>query len=95
MKYDIVLTSAFKNCLKIIKKRRKDLEKLTVIVNRIACGEKLEEKYRDHELTNSKHFKNCRECNIEPDWLLVYKINKNDLILFLVETGTHSDLFNK
>ena len=95
MKYDIVLTSAFKNCLKTIKKRRKDIDKLTTVVNTIARGEPLEEKYCDHALTNSKHFKNCRECHIEPDWLLVYKINKNDLVLFLMETGTHSDLFNK
>lgn len=95
MKYEIILTSAFKKCLKTIKKRRKEIEKLTAVVNTIASGEKLEEKYRDHELTDSKYFKNCRECHIEPDWLLVYKINKNDLILFLIETGTHSDLFNK
>lgn len=94
MKYDIVLTSSFKKCLKTIKKRKKDIDKLTIIVNTIARGEKLEEKYRDHELTESKRFKNCRECHIEPNWLLVYKINKNDLILFLIETGTHSDLFN-
>ena len=94
MKYDIVLTSAFKKCLKTIKKRKKDIDKLTIIVNTIARGEKLEEKYHDHELTDSKRFKNCRECHIEPNWLLVYKINKNDLILFLIETGTHSELFN-
>lgn len=95
MMYEIVLTSAFKSCLKTIKKRKKDLDKLTNIVNTIASGKKLDEKYRDHELTNSKHFKNCRECHIEPDWLLVYKINKKELILFLMETGTHSDLFNQ
>lgn len=95
MMYEIVLTSAFKSCLKTIKKRKKDLDKLTNIVNTIASGKKLDEKYRDHELTNSKHFKNCRECHIESDWLLVYKINKKELILFLMETGTHSDLFNQ
>ena len=94
MKYDIVLTSAFKNSLKTIKKRQKDLEKLTIVVNTLASGQQLEAKYRDHELTNSKYFKNCRECHIEPDWLLVYKINQKELILFLMETGTHSDLFN-
>ena len=95
MKYNIILTSSFKSSLKIIKKRKKDLDKLTNIVNTLANGQQLELKYRDHELTNSKHFKNCRECHIEPDWLLIYKINKKDLILFLIETGTHSDLFNK
>ena len=94
MKYDIVLTSAFKSCLKTIKKRRKDLDKLTTVVNMIASGERLDAKYRDHELNDNKYFKNCRELHLEPDWLLVYKINKKDLILFLMETGTHSDLFN-
>lgn len=94
MKYDIVLTSAFKSCLKTIKKRRKDLDKLTTVVNMIASGEQLDVKYRDHELNDNKRFKNCRELHLEPDWLLVYKINKKDLILFLMETGTHSDLFN-
>ena len=64
MKYEIILTSAFKSSLKVIKKRKKDLDKLTKIVNTIASGEKLNEKYRDHELVNSKHFKNCRECHI-------------------------------
>ena len=94
MKYDIVLTSAFKSCLKTIKKRRKDLDKLTTVVNMIASGEQLDVKYSDHELNDNKYFKNCRELHLEPDWLLVYKINKKDLILFLIETGTHSDLFN-
>jgi mRNA interferase YafQ len=94
MKYDIVLTSAFKNSLKTIKKRRKDLDKLTIVVNMLANGEQLDAKYHDHELNDNKHFKNCRELHLEPNWLLVYKINKKDLILFLMETGTHSDLFN-
>lgn len=48
---------------------------------------------KDFALINSPRFMGCRECHIEPDWLLVYKKSKNDLILFLIETGTHSDLF--
>lgn len=93
MKYDIILTNSFKKELKLIKKRNKDLSKLTKVVNTLASGEELEEKYRDHQLTNSPRFKECRECHIEPDWLLVYKKNDKELILFLIETGTHSDLF--
>lgn len=93
MKYEIVITSAFKKELKIIKKRSKNLEKLKKIVDVIASGEKLEEKYKDHQLVNSTKFKDCRECHIEPDWLLVYRISNNELILVLVETGSHSDLF--
>ena len=59
----------------------------------MASEEKLSEKYRDHQLINSIRFKNCRECHIEPDWLLVYKKNDEQLILLLIETGSHSDLF--
>lgn len=93
MKYEIVLTSAFKKELKVIKKRHKDLDKLTKVVNSLANNVKLDEKYKDHALISSTRFKNCRECHIEPDWLLVYKKNNKELILFLIETGTHSDLF--
>ena len=93
MKYDIIMTSAFKSELKKIKKRNKKLDKLSQIVNKLARGEELDIKNRDHALINNLRFKNCRECHIEPDWLLVYKKNDNELILLLVETGSHSDLF--
>ena len=93
MKYDIILTAAFKKELKKIKKRNKDLAKLTEVVNTLSSGQELNEKYRDHALANNLRFKDCRECHIEPDWLLVYKKNKSELTLFLIETGTHSDLF--
>ena len=93
MKYDIILTAAFKKELKNIKKRNKDLDKLTEVVNKLASGQELDAKYRDHALANNLRFKDCRECHIEPDWLLVYKKNKSELTLFLIETGTHSDLF--
>lgn len=93
MKYEIIMTSAFKKELKIIKKRNKDLEKLTKIVNKLANNEELDIKYKDHQLINNLRFENCRECHIEQDWLLVYRKNNNNLILVLIETGTHSDLF--
>ena len=53
----------------------------------------LPEIYRDHALTNSRNYKDVRECHIEPDWLLVYRVIKQELILELIRTGTHSDLF--
>ena len=93
MKYEIVLTSAFRKELKNIKKRNKDLSKLTEIVNKLANDEELETKNKDHALSSNIRFKNCRECHIEPDWLLVYKKDNDLLILFLIETGSHSDLF--
>ena len=93
MKYEIIMTSAFKKELKNLKKRNKDLSKLTEIVNKLANDEKLDLKNRDNSLVNNLRFQNCRECHIEPDWLLVYKKNYDELILFLIETGSHSDLF--
>lgn len=60
MKYEIVLTSAFKKELKNIKKRNKDLTKLTEVVNKLASGQELEAKYRDHALANNLRFRDCR-----------------------------------
>lgn len=74
-----------------MKKRRKDLEKLKYVVNELANQRPLDEKYRDHELTGN--YRNFRECHIELDWLLIYRIEKGELTLALVRTGTHSDLF--
>lgn len=53
----------------------------------------LPEKYKDHKLQDSKDYQNVRECHINPDWLLIYRIEKEDLILELIRTGTHSELF--
>lgn len=93
VKYQIKYTNDFKKNYKKIKKQGKDVEKLKVIVSKLANGVELEEKYKNHMLTNSKHYKNCGECHIEPDWLLVYQYINNQLILVLVATGSHSELF--
>ena len=53
----------------------------------------LPQKYNDHPLSNSKHYKDVRECHIYPDWLLVYRSHKKELILELIRTGSHSDLY--
>ena len=53
----------------------------------------LPDRYRDHSLTDSKKYSNVRECHIYPDWLLVYRIQKDTLILELIRTGSHSELF--
>ena len=55
--------------------------------------EMLPSKYRDHHFVNSRNYQNMRECHIEPDWLLVYQIIDDELILRLIRTGSHSDLF--
>lgn len=77
--------------LKLAKKQGKDTDKLFDIVEKLANGEKLEDKYRDHSLTGD--YKGCRECHIEPDWLLIYEKFDNVLVLMLNRIGSHSDLF--
>jgi mRNA interferase YafQ len=95
-KYGIKMTSQFKRDLKLAKKRGCDISQLESVVEMIAAGDKTEELkllYDDHELHGnwSKH----RELHIEPDWLLIYRLFDEVLVLSLVRTGTHSDLFNK
>lgn len=83
--------NSFKRDFKLIKKRGKDLNKLKYIINEIMNEKALDEKYRDHELLGK--YKGFRECHIEPDWLLIYRIENEELTLILSRTGTHSDLF--
>ena len=88
---EIVLSNQFKKDLKLAKKRGYKIERLRNVVNALASGQTLEEKYRDHGLTGN--YKGFRECHVEADWLLVYRVDKDVLELFLFRTGTHSDLF--
>lgn len=69
------------------------MELIREVIKILASGEKLPSKYRAHQLTASKKYKDVNECHIQPDWLLIYKINNNKLMLYLLRTGTHSDLF--
>ena len=86
-------TGQFKKDYKLGKKRGCNPKNLEKVVS-ILCAEKpLPEKYKDHALHNSRQYKDMRECHIEPDWLLVYKIHKDILTLQLIRTGSHSDLF--
>lgn len=91
MKYEISTTTQFKKDLKLARKQGKDEEKLWEVVERLANGEELEEKYRDHNLAG--RYSGYRECHIDPDWLLVYKKQDEILILLLYRLGSHSDLF--
>ena len=94
-KYEVEGTSKFKKQVKKIVKQGKDINKLIEVLNVLSNGEELEEKYKNHILVNNNYYKDCMEYHIEPDWLLVYKYNNDELILFLIGTGLHSDLFNK
>ena len=92
-KYEVKGTNKFKKQFKKVKSQGKDINKFVTVLNTLASGEKLDYKYKDHLLINYKIYKDCRECHIEPDWLLIYKYNNEELILLMIETGSHSDLF--
>ena len=91
MKYEIERTSQFKKDFKLALKRHCDIEKLNKAITILANGEVLPEEYLDHPLRGN--YMGYRECHIEPDWLLVYKITESVLVLTLYRTGSHSDLF--
>lgn len=82
-------TTQFKKDIKRIRKRGKDFSKLKVVIDKLIAGEALAAKYKDHALVGN--FRGARDCHIEPDWLLIYEIDDEELIL--VRTGSHSDLF--
>lgn len=93
MKYEVKFTTQFKKDLKLVKKQNKNLHKLYDVIEKLAKGEKLEEKYKDHFL--SGNYKGCRECHVEPDWLLVYEVYDDVLVLLMYRTGSHSELLIK
>lgn len=82
-------TNRFKKDVKKIKKRGKSFDVFKKVIQQLVQGEPLDEKFRDHKL--SGNYVGTRECHIEPDWLLIYEDQDDELIL--IRTGTHSDLF--
>ena len=84
MKQEVKFTNQFKKDLK-------HTEKLFEVIEKLANGEPLAEKYRDHDLTGN--YRGCRECHIEPDWFLVYEVLDDILVLMLYRVGSHSELF--
>jgi mRNA interferase YafQ len=86
----LVVENQFKKDVKRLQKRGKNIEKLKIVIEKLLNNQKLDPKYQDHALTGN--WKNYRDCHIEPDWVLIYKISDN--YLFLVRSGSHSDLFS-
>lgn len=86
-------TSNFKKDLRRMIKRGANLEALNNVINMLIKQESLPEKYRDHPLTGN--WVGYRDCHIEPDWILIYRIDDEALVLLATRTGTHSDIFNK
>lgn len=81
----------FKKDFKRIKKRGYDISRLEKIVELLANEVPLPEQFKDYNL--SGNYNGFRECHIAPDWLLIYQVNNNELVLVLSRTGSHSDLF--
>ena len=88
----IVSSNQFKKDLKRAKKRGFNFDLLIEVVNMLADHQGLPERYRDHNLVGD--YSGIRECHIQPDWILIYRIDSDQLELFLFRTGTHSDLFS-
>ena len=93
MNREIVWTTKFKKDYKLAIKRHLDIDLLDDIIRALSRGETLPEKNKDHEL--SGNWVGHRECHVQPDWLLVYSIDNDILVLTLARTGTHSDIFGK
>ena len=91
MNYRIKFTNRFMREHKLMQKRGANMKLLSDVVDLLRQGKSLPEKYRDHALTGN--YSGSRECHIKPDWLLIYQIENNFLVLTLIRTGTHSDLF--
>ncbi len=85
----LIYTSQFKRDFKKVSKQRKDLTKLEYVIETLLSNKKLEFKFKDHPLSGK--WKNHRDCHIEPDWLLIYQLTSDSLIL--ERTGSHSELY--
>jgi len=83
--------TSFKRDVKRIQKRGYDIRKLDEVITLLANEQVLPERYKDHQLIGN--YVGCRECHVAPDWLLIYEIDKGELLLLLSRTGSHSDLF--
>lgn len=92
-KYTVKITTQFKKDYKAAIKRGLKIELLEDVVSILAMGEQLPDRNRDHALTGN--WVGHRECHILPDWLLIYRIEDEVLVLTLARSGTHSDLFGK
>lgn len=90
-KYEVLATTQYRRDYKRIKKRGFSIPLLDEVVELLEEGQPLPAKYHDHALTGN--YAGCRECHITPDWLLIYRIYGDVLVLALTRTGTHSDLF--
>ena len=93
-KCKIDYTTKFKQELKKVIKQGKDIKILLEVITKLANHEELEPKFKNHNLINNKTYRDCSECHLKPDWLLIYKYIDNNLVLVLISTGSHSEILN-
>lgn len=93
-KYQVKFTSGFKKQYRKIAKQNKNLTILEDVVKLLSQWCELDPVYKNHKLINNKRFEECFECHLQSDWLLVYKIKNDELILLLFATGSHTELFD-
>ncbi|KXA18417.1 type II toxin-antitoxin system YafQ family toxin [Gardnerella vaginalis] len=89
----LTYTSQFKKDMKLIRKRGYDTHLVDILLEKLRNEEVLDESYQDHPLKGK--YRGFRECHVKPDWLLIYRIDNDDVVLVLSRTGTHSDVFNE
>ena len=89
--YAVIYTAKMAKGVKRVIKRGKDISKLDTVIDLLSTGNPLPERYHDHALKGN--WAGCRECHIEPDWLLVYEVYEDALVILATRTGTHSDIF--
>ncbi|MBQ6004870.1 MAG: type II toxin-antitoxin system YafQ family toxin [Selenomonadaceae bacterium] len=91
--YQVSYTRRMRKDIRLMQRRGKDIAKLIHVLDLLSSGEPLPEIYHDHQLKGD--LEDFRECHIESNWLLVYKINEGELILLATATGTHADIFGE
>ena len=93
MMLELELTTQFKRDLKKMRSQQKNKSQLDFVIEQLQQEQLLPFKYKDHNLAGNLH--GYRECHITPDWLLIYKVVKDDCVhlLRLARTGSHSELF--
>ena len=91
--YTIKYTTRMRKDIQRVQRRGKDIKQLFAVLEMLKTGDPLPEKYRDHQLKGD--LEDLRECHIENNWLLVYRINEGELVLLATATGTHADIFGE
>ncbi len=97
-KYKVKYSSQFKKSLKKIIKQGKNINELKEVIDKLANNEELDATYNNHKLRDDRYYKDCWECHLgttRSDWLLVYQYDNDNLIILMVNTGSHSELFGK